>query len=104
MKIIQDIRLYLVIVTLSFLGLLVNYLNVKEELEKCKIGDNFIQGGDIAKAQLIDSLQRKCDSLHWELFPTQVELGRYEMAFEILKERNPKAAEEYGTIISEETE
>lgn len=61
-------------------------------------------GGDIAKAHIIDSLQKRCDSLYWELFPVQVELGRYETAYEIFMERNPKAAKEYGTIISEETE
>ena len=61
-------------------------------------------GGDIAKAQTIDSLQKRCDSLYSELFPTQIELGRYQVAYEIFMERNPKAAKQYGTIISEETE
>ena len=61
-------------------------------------------GGDISKAQTIDSLQNLVDSLHSENFPCQVELGRYQMAYEIFMERNPKAAKQYGTIISEETE
>jgi len=61
-------------------------------------------GGDIAKAQTIDSLQKRCDSLYSELFPAQIELGRYQVAYEIFMERNPKAAKQYGTIISEETE
>ena len=61
-------------------------------------------GGDIAKAQTIDSLQKVADSLHAENFPCQVELGRYQMAYEIFMERNPKAAKQYGDIISEETE
>lgn len=52
----------------------------------------------------IDSLTHLSDSLHWELFPVQIELGRYQVAYEIFSERNPKAAEQYGTIISEETE
>lgn len=52
----------------------------------------------------VDSLQVRSDSLYWELFPVQVELGRYEIAYEIFMERNPKAAQQYGTIISEETE
>ena len=52
----------------------------------------------------VDSLQVRSDSLYWELFPVQVELGRYEIAYEIFTERNPKAAQQYGTIISEETE
>lgn len=63
-----------------------------------------MQGGDIAKAQTIDSLQKRCDSLYNELFPVQIELGRYQVAYEIFMERNPKAAKQYGTIISEETE
>ncbi len=61
-------------------------------------------GGDISKAQTIDSLQKRCDSLYSELFPAQIELGRYQVAYEIFMERNPKAAKQYGTIISEETE
>lgn len=61
-------------------------------------------GGDIAKAQTIDSLQNVIDSLHSENFPCQIELGRYQVAYEIFMERNPKAAKQYGTIISEETE
>lgn len=51
-----------------------------------------------------DSIQHVADSLHWELLPTQIELGRYQVAYEILAERNPKAAKQYGDIISNETE
>lgn len=61
-------------------------------------------GGDIVKAQTIDSLQKVADSLHAEIFPCQVELGRYQVAYQIFMERNPKAAKQYGDIISEETE
>lgn len=104
MKILTQLRFYIVVVSLSFIILLVKYLNVKNELEECKVGNGFIQGGDIAKANTIDSLQKRCDSLYYELFPVQVELGRYQIAYEIFMERNPKAAKQYGTIISEETE
>lgn len=51
-----------------------------------------------------DSLRIAADSLHGENFPCQIELGRYQVAYEIFMERNPKAAQQYGTIISEETE
>jgi hypothetical protein len=61
-------------------------------------------GGDIQKGMVIDSLQTKCDSLYNELYPTQIELGRYQVAYEIFMQRNPKAAKEYGDIISDETE
>ena len=61
-------------------------------------------GGDIEKGRVIDSLQTLADSLHAENFPCQVELGRYQIAYQIFMKRNPKAAQQYGTIISEETE
>ena len=61
-------------------------------------------GGDIAKAQTIDSLQKVVDSLHTENFPCQIELGRHQVAYQIFMERNPKAAKQYGDIISNETE
>jgi hypothetical protein len=51
-----------------------------------------------------DSLQHINDSLHSELLPAQIELGRYQVAYEIFAERNPKAASQYGDIISNETE
>jgi hypothetical protein len=92
--------------------LLICYFQQKE-LAKLR-SENKIEvlgGGDIAKAQTIDSLQKRCDSLqivadslYNENFPCQIELGRYEMAYHILLERNPKAAKQYGDIISNETE
>lgn len=51
-----------------------------------------------------DSLRFVSDSLYSENFPCQIELGRYQVAYEIFMERNPNAAKQYGTIISEETE
>lgn len=51
-----------------------------------------------------DSIQHVADSLYGELFPTQIELGRYQVAYEIFAERNPKAASQFGDIISNETE
>ncbi len=51
-----------------------------------------------------DSLQLVADSLYNENFPCQVELGRYQNAYEIFLRRNRKAANQYGNIISEETE
>jgi len=38
------------------------------------------------------------------MFPIEIELSRYEMAFRLFSERNPKAAEQYADIISNETE
>jgi hypothetical protein len=51
-----------------------------------------------------DSLQRTSDSLYYELIPTQTELNRYQVAYEIFARRNPEAASQYGDIISNETE
>ena len=52
----------------------------------------------------VDSLINLKDSLHAENYPCHIELNRYQIAYEIFMERNPKAAKQYGTIISEETE
>jgi hypothetical protein len=56
-----------------------------------------VVGGDIQKAELIDSLQN-------ELFVIQTVNARYEIALELLKEENPKAAEAYELILSTKTE
>jgi hypothetical protein len=85
--------------------LLICYLQQKE-LAKLRAEPKIevYTGGDIQKGKLIDSLQNRCDSLYDELYPAQIELGRYEMAYQILLERNPKAAKQFGDIISNETE
>jgi hypothetical protein len=51
-----------------------------------------------------DSLQKANDSLNAELFPCEIELNRYKIAYEIFLRRNHKAATQYGNIISDETE
>ena len=51
-----------------------------------------------------DSLQRASDSLYNRLFPAEIELHRMQTAYEIFLERNNKAAQQYGDIISNETE
>jgi len=88
----------------ALLTLIICYLQQKEIHKLKKEKFEFIQGGDISKAQTVDSLQHLVDSLHSELFPKEIELGRYQVAFEIFAERNPKAAEQYAEIISSETE
>lgn len=52
----------------------------------------------------IDSLQHLVDSLYNENYPCQIELTRFQIAFQIFTRRNPKAAEQYERIISDETE
>jgi hypothetical protein len=56
-----------------------------------------VAGGDIQKEELIDSLQS-------ELFVAQTISARYEIALELLKEENPKAAEAYELILTTKTE
>jgi hypothetical protein len=56
-----------------------------------------VVGGDIEKAQLIDSL-------HDELFQSKVQNGRYELSLEHLYEVNPSAAKEFTTFMEHETE
>ncbi len=100
MRLLTDIRLYLVIVTLSFLGLLINYTNLKDEHTKCKMDNSFLPGGDIQKA----NMQEKIDSLNSEIFVLQTINGRYEVALELFKEKNKKGADEFELILTTQTE
>lgn len=90
-------------IAMSLLGLVVMtffYFQQQDELRKCKEGNDFIQGGDIEKQMLIDER----DSLKSELFVTAVQLGRYEVAFEMFKEKNKTGAEEFELILTTQTE
>lgn len=49
------------------------------------------------KANLVDSLEA-------ELFPKEIELNRFQVAFQIFARRHPVYAEIYASIISDETE
>ena len=100
----KSLRITIVVLSLLLCWVTVMYSNQHEELKKLNPKIEVFEGGDISKAQTIDSLQKVIDSLHAEVFPCQVELGRYQIAYEIFMERNPKAASQYGDIISKETE
>lgn len=78
--------------------LLICFLQQKE-LSKLRAEQKIevVVGGDIEKAQTIDSLQS-------ELFVQQTIAMRYEIALEMLKEENPKAAEAYELILTTKTE
>ena len=104
MKILSDIRFYLVVTVIAFLSLLINYLNLKDDFVKCQTDKGFIPGGDIQKAQTIDSLTNLKDSLQSELFVKEVEVGRYEVALELFKEKNKSGAEEFELILTTQTE
>lgn len=51
-----------------------------------------------------ESLIHEVDSLNHEIFHHQLNIGRYEMALELLKEQNPKAYQEFQTILNTQTE
>ena len=57
----------------------------------------FIQGGDIQKVNIVDSLNS-------ELFNLQSINTRYELALEQLYEVNPSAAKEFDDYLNHETE
>lgn len=56
-----------------------------------------VVGGDIQKAKIIDSLES-------ELFVQQTIVARYEVALEILKEDDKRAADKFESILSTQTE
>lgn len=90
-------RIAFVVISLSFLWTLLKMDDFRQKNEKMKTEFSSMKKN-------IDSLQNLSDSLSGELFPKEIELGRYEVAFRIFLERNPKAASQFGDIISQETE
>jgi len=78
--------------------LVVCYLQQKE-LAKLRKEQKIevVVGGDIEKAELIDSLQN-------ELFVIQTINTRYEVALELLKEEDKKAADKFERILTTQTE
>ena len=52
----------------------------------------------------VKTYQTTVDSLQSELFQTQSQTGRYEVALELFKEINKKAADEFELILSTQTE
>jgi hypothetical protein len=71
----------------------------QKELAKLR-GEQKIEvvvGGDIEKANTIDSLNS-------ELFILQTQIGRYELSLEHLYEINPKAGKEFTEFMEHETE
>ena len=63
-----------------------------------------LEGGNIQKAELVDSLMNQIDSLKHELYVTQTIVDRYEIAIAIYKEENPKAMEKLEYVLNTQTE
>lgn len=94
-KVLMNFVIVLLAIFSLFFGM--NYNKQEKEITEQKL--------------VIDSLTKRVllseklsDSLSMELLPIEIELGRYQVAYEIFMERNPKAASQYGDIISQETE
>lgn len=97
-------KIYAAVITVSFVVLFIKYSKVIDETNTKQVDLNFIQGGDIAKANRTDSLQNRCDSLYDELFHAKVMAGRYELTFEHLKEVDPKLGKQMENWMTHETE
>ena len=85
--------------------LVINYFQ-QRELSKLRAQQKIevVVGGDIQKAQTIDSLSNISDSLRNEVFVKDIQLARYEIALELLKEQDKKAADKFELIFTTQTE
>lgn len=93
----KSLRIVIVLLSLLLIFVTIQLGKEKQSLEPLK--------SELVKTKKsLDSLQVENYSLQDSIFPIQVELGRYQIAYEIFIQRNPKAASQYGDIISNETE
>ena len=78
----------------------------QKELSKLRAEQKIevVVGGDIQRAQTIDSLENVIDSIRDENMPLQIQLGRYDVALELLREEDKKAAEKFELILTTQTE
>ena len=78
----------------------------QKELSKLRAEQKIevVVGGDIQRAQTIDSLENVIDSIRAENLPLQIQLGRYDVALELLKEEDKKAADKFELILTTQTE
>jgi hypothetical protein len=83
---------------LALTMLVISYYQ-QRELSKLRAEQKIevVVGGDIQKANLIDSL-------HDELFISKVQNARYELSLEHLYEVNPTAGKEFTNFMEHETE
>lgn len=85
--------------------LVINYFQ-QRELTRLRAEHKIevVVGGDIQKAQEIDSVSAIADSLRDELFNERVDAGRHEVAREEILSKYPKIAKEYDAFYSNQTE
>jgi len=90
MKFLKDIRVYVVITCLSLI-----YTVNQNIVNKTKITN---------LENELSKVESEKDSLKDELFINKVEVGRYELTIDHLKEYDPKAYKEFDRYLSHETE
>jgi hypothetical protein len=90
----------LALTLLSFIILGFYFNKQYEELEKCKIGNSLIQGGDIEKSQITNER----DSLRDENFNLKVEIGRHELTRDEIFRKHKGLEIEYNKYYEHETE
>jgi Tfp pilus assembly protein PilN len=61
-------------------------------------------GAGVQVSNAVAIQQHTIDSLQTELFQSQSQSGKYEMAFELFKEKYPTAAIKFTNILNNETE
>ena len=101
---------------LACIWLTVKNYNDAQDLEKTEVINTILQTQTVKLRNQVDSLKIECDGkdsvltkkgifdLESELFQTSSQLGRYEMALEMLRYKNPKAANQFELILTTETE
>ena len=90
MKILKNIRFYLVVSILGFIWLGMMYGNQKQLITQQQL--------------TIDSLSNQVDSLNSEVFNESNQSGRYELGLEYLKEIDSNTYKKVDYYISHETE
>lgn len=90
MKILKDPRLYVVITCLTLIWSINQYLRTTEQI--------------IGLQLELERIEAQKDSLREELFINKVDIGRYELTIDHLKEYDPKAYKEFDRFLSHETE
>lgn len=94
---------------LALAMLVINYYQ-QRELAQLRIKASVVSesvaplSGDIKITQTIDSLENVIDSIRAENLPLQIQLGRYDVALELLKEQDKKAADKFELILTTQTE
>ena len=94
------LRASLAMSLLSLIILTFFFFQQQDELQRCKEGNSFLQGGDIEKEQIMNER----DSLRDELFIERVDAGRHELTREEILGKYPKIAKEYDEYYSHQTE